>query len=136
MMDLDRVRRNLSVLEGWEERYGFIISLGRHLPEMPESDRTEENRVHGCQSRVWLTCGFDPGDGKLRFVADSDAHIVRGLLAIVLAAYSGHTPAEVLATDIRELFQELELESHLSPTRRNGLYSMVRRVQELAAQAS
>lgn len=124
---------SLSFFDDWEERYKYIIDLGKELPPLPEAAKTEQNLVRGCQSQVWLDSQLR--DGRLYFSADSDAFIVKGLLAIVLAAYNGKTPAEVVAYDIGEYFAQLNLMSHLSATRGNGLKAMVERIQAEARQA-
>ncbi len=123
---------SLAFLDGWEDRYRYIIDLGRELPEMPPEDRREERLVRGCQSQVWLDWSRDDA-GRLHFRIDSDAHIVRGLVAVVLAAYEARSPAEVLAFDVDGYFAEIDLLSHLSPTRGNGLRAMVNRIREVAA---
>lgn len=124
----------LGFFDSWEERYKYIIDLGKELEPLPEEHRTELNLVRGCQSQVWLVHQLR-GD-KLFFQADSDAFIVRGLLGVVLAAYNNKTPQEVLAFDIDGYFDELNLIKHLSPTRGNGLRAMVERIKGIAAQAS
>ncbi|MBU2887309.1 SufE family protein [Gilvimarinus agarilyticus] len=117
----------LSFFDDWEERYKYIIDLGKELPPLAESAKTEQNLVRGCQSQVWLDSQLR--EGKLYFVADSDAFIVKGLLAIVLAAYNGKSAAQVADYDIDAYFDELNLLSHLSSTRGNGLKAMVQRIQ-------
>ncbi len=124
----------LGFLDGWEDRYRYIIELGRQVPGMPESERTEESVVRGCQSQVWLAAERD-GDGRLHFHIDSDAHIVRGLIALVLAAFEGKRAGEVLAYDIDGYFASLDLLAHLSPTRGNGLRAMVNRIRDIARAA-
>ena len=124
-------------LDDWEDRYAFIIDLGKQLPPFPESQRTEVNYVHGCQSQVWLIHNYDKDSGKLLLLIDSDAIIVRGLAAIILVALNNRTPADLLATDIDKLFEQLDLFRHISPTRGNGLRSMISKIQKLAtAQAA
>jgi len=122
----------LSFFDGWEERYKYIIDLGKQLPPMDDALKTEDRLIKGCQSQVWIES--HKIDGKLYFDVASDAFIVSGLLAVVLAAYNGKTPAEVLAYDIEAFFAELDLLRHLSPTRGNGLRSMVARIQAVAEQ--
>ncbi len=135
-MDLKELQETFEFIEDWEERYRILIDLGRQLPEFPEAERTEANRVDGCTSNVWLICRRDEDDPqRLVFLADSDAFIVKGLIALVLMAYSGATPEEIQATDIRDLFRQLGLERNLSPNRRDGFYAMVDRIHELAAEA-
>jgi cysteine desulfuration protein SufE len=114
----------LGFFDSWEDRYKYIIDLGKELPPMSESLRTDEHIVRGCQSQVWLV--DEVHDDRLFFQADSDAFIVKGLLGVVLAAYNGKTAAEILAVDI-------ELIQHLSSTRGNGLKAMVKRIQDTAA---
>ncbi|GGE49544.1 cysteine desulfurase, sulfur acceptor subunit CsdE [Halopseudomonas oceani] len=121
----------LSFFDSWEDRYKYIIDLGRELPELDPSQRTEENLVRGCQSQVWLVSRRD-GD-RLYFDADSDAFIVKGLLAVVLAAYNGKRVEEIRAFDVEAYFTQLNLLKHLSVTRGNGLRAMVQRIQAAAA---
>lgn len=123
----------LSFFDGWEDRYRYIIDLGRQVPAMPESMRREELLVRGCQSQVWLQATLE--DGRLHLRIDSDALIVRGLVALVLAAFEGRTPAEVLAFDVDAYFARLDLLRHLSPTRGNGLSAMVQRIRDFARAA-
>ena len=130
---LEDLRSAFAFFDSWEEKYRFIIDLGREVEPLPDAMRSEQNLVRGCQSQVWLTAAFDAEANRLRLAIDSDAHIVRGLIAIVLAAYDRRTPAEILAFDIEALFDELQLLNHLSPTRGNGLRAMVGRVRETAA---
>ncbi|MDE0062224.1 MAG: SufE family protein [Gammaproteobacteria bacterium] len=133
-MQLDEIRESFAFFDSWEDRYRFVIDIGRDLPELPREYRVAENIVRGCQSQVWLMTELR--DGRLRLTIDSDAHIVRGLIVIVLAAYQGKTPADVGAFDIEALFDELDLFRHLSPTRGNGLRSMVARIRHEADQAA
>lgn len=130
--DLDEIRDSFGFFDAWEERYRFIIDLGRSLPALAEADRTEDRLVRGCQSLVWLVPSFDPGPRTLHLDIDSDAHIVRGLIAIVLAAYNDRTPEQILAFDMEALFAELDLMAHLSSTRGNGLRAMVARIRQEA----
>jgi len=130
---LDDVLEGFEFLDDWEERYAFIIDLGKQLPEFPQDERREENYVHGCQSQVWLIHYYDEASGKLYLLIDSDAIIVRGLAAIILVALNGKTPRNLLATDIDELFEQLDLFRHISPTRGNGLRAMVGRIRDIAA---
>lgn len=122
----------LSFFDNWQDRYKYIISLGKELPPMEEHLRTEERIVKGCQSQVWIDCGGDTN--QLNFNADSDAHIVRGLLGVVLAAYNGKSAQQAVDFDIEGYFQQLDLIKHLSPSRGNGLKSMVKRIQHFAQQ--
>jgi cysteine desulfuration protein SufE len=127
---LDTIRDSFAFFDDWEDRYRFIIELGRELPKMPEPLKIDANIVHGCQSRVWIAHTVDAG--RIQFTLDSDALIVRGLIAIVLAAFNNRTPAEILGYDIDALFAELDLLRHLSPTRGNGLAALVQRIQSIA----
>ncbi|WP_096086780.1 SufE family protein [Agaribacterium haliotis] len=120
----------LSFFESWEERYKYIIDLGKSLPPMENALKTDERIVRGCQSQVWVASELR--DGKLFFAVDSDAFIVKGLLALVMAAYNNKTPAQVIDFDIESYFEALALIKHLSPTRGNGIKAMVHTVQELA----
>ena len=129
---LDDVRATFAFFDTWEDKYRFLIDLGKAVENLPERHRVEANLVRGCQSQVWLTHAYDAERDRLRLAIDSDAHIVRGLIAIVLAAYDGLSPAQILAFDMEALFDELELVNHLSPTRGNGLRAMVGRIREVA----
>ena len=116
----------------WEERYRYVIELGRTLEPLAEPERTDANKVRGCASQVWLISRRQP-DGRLVFRGDSDAHIVSGLIAILLRLYSGRAPEEILAFDAKAAFDRLGLEGALSTQRANGLFSMVERIRRDAA---
>lgn len=131
---VDDIIDGLGFFDNWEERYKYIIDLGKELPEMDASLRTDEYLVRGCQSQVWLVDEWRAG--KLFFQSDSDAFIVRGLLGVVLAAFNGKTPGEILAFDIDAYFTQLDLLQHLSSTRGNGLRAMVKRIQDRASQTN
>ena len=133
---LEDVLDGFEFLDDWEERYAFIIDLGKQLPPFPDDERTEDNYVHGCQSQVWLIHHYDETSGKLYLLIDSDAIIVRGLAAIILVALNGKTPRDLLATDIDELFEQLDLFRHISPTRGNGLRAMVGKIRDIAAETA
>lgn len=133
MMSIDDILENFDLYDDWEDRYRFVIELGRELPPFPDAARTEENRVRGCTSRVWLISRLEGNPPVLTLEGDSDAHIVKGLVAILLSLYSGKTPAEILKIDAKALLGKLGLEAHLSPMRTNGLYSMVERIRAIAA---
>ncbi|HZR34205.1 MAG TPA: SufE family protein [Nevskia sp.] len=136
-MELEELAETFEMLGDWEERYRYLIELGRKLPPLPEADRSEANKVRGCMSQVWLTAQTEPGPPlRLRFQGDSDAHIVKGLIAVLLLLYSDRTPRQILDTDVTEAFARLGLDSHLSMNRRNGFYSMVERIKLMAAQAA
>ncbi|MBK1873796.1 SufE family protein [Marinobacter sp. 1-3A] len=130
---LEDVLDGFEFLDDWEERYAFIIDLGKQLPAFPDEARIEENYVHGCQSQVWVISHFHEASGKLYLLIDSDAMIVRGLAAMILIALNGKTPRDLLATDIDELFEQLDLFRHISPTRGNGLRSMIGKIRDIAA---
>jgi len=128
---LDTIRDSFGFFDDWEDRYRFIIDIGRQLPPMPDALKVEANIVYGCQSQVWID--HSRSDGRLQFTLDSDALIVRGLIAILLAAYNNRSTSEILAYDIDALFAELDLLRHLSPTRGNGLAALVRRIRSIAS---
>ena len=129
----DDILDTLGFFDDWEERYKYIIDLGKQLPAMSDEKKTEEFLLRGCQSQVWIDS--EQADGKLLFEADSDAHIVRGLLGVVLAAFNYKTPADILAFDIDDYFAQIDLVKHLSPTRGNGLRAMMQRIQDTARNA-
>lgn len=131
---LDDLISEFDLLGDWEERYRYVIDLGRELAPLSEAEHAEVNKVQGCASQVWLVT--EPqADGALRFRGDSDAHIVRGLIAILLRLYSGHSPADILAFDAKAAFDTLGLAGALSTQRSNGLFSMVERIRRDAAGA-
>lgn len=134
MTSLDQMIDDFSYLEDWEDRYRYVIELGKALPDLPEVDKTAENKVQGCASQVWLVSSAEEGpDPVVHFSGDSDAHIVRGLVAIVLAAYDGKRASEAAKLDATELFSKIGLVEHLSAQRANGLRSMIRRIREESA---
>jgi cysteine desulfuration protein SufE len=124
----------LGFFDAWDDRYKYIIELGRELPPLPDEFHTEDRLVRGCQSQVWIETTL--ADGKLQLAVDSDAFIVKGLLGIVLAAYNNKTPQQVLDFDIDAYFGDLDLLRHLSPTRGNGLRAMVARIKDIALAAN
>jgi cysteine desulfuration protein SufE len=129
---LDEIVENFSLLEEWDDRYRYVIELGRALEPLPEPARTDTNKVQGCASQVWLSTTVQPdgaGGPVLTFSGDSDAHIVRGLIAILFAMYSGKPAREILATDAIATFERLGLREHLTPQRSNGFRSMVERIR-------
>lgn len=137
-MTIDDIRDNFELLDEWDDRYRYIIELGRSLPELPDSARTETNKVRGCASQVWMTTDVRPdgADGPvLDFHGDSDAHIVRGLIAILLVLYSGKAARRIVATDAEALFEKLGLREHLTPQRSNGFRAMVDRIKSDARAA-
>ncbi len=131
---IDDLVEDFELFEDWEERYRYIVDLGKKLPDMPEADKTEDTKVRGCMSQVWMTCQEDTSvsPAVLTFRADSDAFIVKGLIAILMELYSGRPPAEIVALDATEALRRLGLESHLSPNRRNGFVAMVGRIKSEA----
>ena len=129
---IDEVRQNFEFFDDWEDRYRFIIDLGKQLPAMDDALKIPENIIHGCQSQVWIATVRD--GAQLEFELDSDAHIVRGLIAIVLSAVNAKPAAEIIDYDLLALFDRLDLISHLSPARGNGLAAMVKRIKGIAAQ--
>lgn len=136
-MNVDELVENFSALGDWEERYRYLIEIGRKLPPMPESDHAEVNKVRGCMSQVWFTHREVAGPPKtLEFQGDSDAHIVKGLIALLFKLYSGRTPQDILALDARSVFERLGLESNITVNRRNGFYSMVERIRNVAERAA
>ncbi|MBV9461536.1 MAG: SufE family protein [Bradyrhizobium sp.] len=131
MTTIDEIRENFELLEEWDDRYRYVIELGRTLEPMPEAEHSAENKVQGCVSQVWLSRKMDRGSAGpvLKYLGDSDAHIVRGLIAILLTLYSGRTPREILATDATGVFDEFGFRDHLTPQRSNGLRAMVERIR-------
>ena len=126
------ILEDLAFFDDWEDRYRYIIDLGKKLPAMPEELKTEENFVHGCQSQVWISHCYDPTSSTMNFAVDSDAHIVRGLAAMVMAAFNRKKPQQIIDFNIDDYFAKSQLISHLSPTRGNGLKSMVSKTQQAA----
>jgi len=138
LMTMDEIIDNFSLLESWDDRYRYVIELGRGLVPLDDHDRNERNKVQGCASQVWLATTRRPNgsDGPvLSFIGDSDAHIVRGLIAILFAIYSGKPARDILATDAIEVFDRIGLREHLSPQRSNGFRSMVERIRSDARAA-
>ncbi|HET9904705.1 MAG TPA: SufE family protein [Xanthobacteraceae bacterium] len=138
MPSIDEIIENFSLLDEWEDRYRYLIELGRMLEPLPDSLRDEAHKVQGCASQVWLGTTVVPdGDGGpvLLFQGDSDAHIVRGLIAVLFALYSGKRACDILAIDALALFDRLALREHLTPQRSNGLRAMVERIRAEAAGA-
>ena len=131
-MSINEIVENFELLEQWDDRYRYIIELGRTLPELPERARVEAKKVQGCASQVWMETTVKPNGQAgpvLTFVGDSDAHIVRGLIAILFALYSGKPANEILKLDAVALFEKLGLREHLTPQRSNGFRSMVNRIR-------
>jgi cysteine desulfuration protein SufE len=138
VMTIDEIRDNFALLDEWDDRYRYVIELGRMLDPMPESEHSAENKVQGCASQVWLSKRIDRSAGRepvLKYLGDSDAHIVRGLIAILLTLYSGQTPQQILSTDAVAVFNEFGFRDHLTPQRSNGLRAMVERIRSDAREA-
>ena len=139
-MTLENILADFQLLDDWEDRYRYLIELGRALPPLPEAARTEANKVRGCASQVWLatevngaTAGAAP---RLSFKGDSDAHIVKGLVALILALFDGKTASEILSTNAEHVFGKLQLAQHLSAQRANGVRAMVERIKAEARAAA
>jgi cysteine desulfuration protein SufE len=131
---LAEIEETFSLLDEWEERYAFLLDLARHMPPLPDDKKTDAYLVPGCVSKVWLVP--DLVDGHLNLKADSDAQIVRGLVALMLSAYNGQTPQDVEKIDLPGAFARMGLETHLSPNRRNGFFAMIGKVQQYAKAAA
>ena len=135
MTPIDKIIEDFAFLEEWEDRYRYVIEIGKALPVMPEEQRTAEHKVQGCASQVWLVSSKadETADPVLTFAGESDAHIVRGLVAIVLAIYSGKHASQIVKLDALDVFGKIGLVEHLSAQRANGLRSMIKRIREEAA---
>jgi len=137
-MTIDEIRDNFALLDDWDDRYRYVIELGRTLDPMPDAEHSSANKVQGCASQVWLSrkiARSDTNKPVLSYLGDSDAHIVRGLIAILLTLYSGRTPQDILSTDAVAVFDELGFRDHLTPQRSNGLRAMVERIRNDARQS-
>ena len=137
-MTIDEIRDNFALLEDWDDRYRYVIELGRTLDPMPKAEHSAANKVQGCASQVWLSRRIDRGSANeplLNYLGDSDAHIVRGLIAILLTLFSGRTPREILGTDALSVFDEFGFREHLTPQRSHGLRAMVERIRADAREA-
>ena len=132
MTTIDEIRENFALLDDWDDRYRYVIELGRTLEPMPQAEHSAANKVQGCASQVWLSKHVArSSDGKplLKYRGDSDAHIVRGLIAILLTLFSGHAPQQILSIDAIAIFDEFGFREHLTPQRSNGLRAMVERIR-------
>ena len=138
-MTLDEIVENFELLDDWDDRYRYLIELGRELEPLDDAAHNDQNKVRGCASQVWVETtvlrGSD-GEARIHLRGDSDAHIVRGLVALVLALYSDKTPSSIVDTDAQPLFERLGLSQHLTPQRSNGVRSMVNRIKTDAREAS
>ncbi|MSO13763.1 SufE family protein [Rickettsiales endosymbiont of Trichoplax sp. H2] len=128
--EINQLIEEFELFDDWEEKYSYIIELGKKLPKLDEAEKVESNKVNGCVSQVWLV--IKQNHEKLYFYADSDAMIVKGLLAIVLRIYSGKTKDQINKINFEQVFNKLDLKNHLSPSRSNGLFSVIRKVQEIS----
>ena len=138
MASVDEIIENFELMEEWDDRYRYLIELGRTLPPLPETARNDANKVQGCASQVWLATAISPNGASgpvLTFQGDSDAHIVRGLIAVLFALFSGKTARDILSADAVMLFEQLGLREHLTPQRSNGFRSMVERIRRDAGAA-
>ena len=135
---IDEIVENFALLEEWDDRYRYLIELGRTLPPLPSAAHNDVNKVQGCASQVWLSTQIAPNGASgpvLTFEGDSDAHIVRGLIAVLFALFSGRGAKDILSTDAIALFEKLGLREHLTPQRSNGFRSMVERIRRDASAA-
>ncbi len=137
-MDVNEIVENFELLDEWDDRYRYLIELGRELEPMDPLAHTDVNKVRGCASQVWVESRVDRGEGEPRLIlkGDSDAHIVRGLITLVFALYSGKTSREIVETEAQPLFERLGLSAHLTPQRSNGVRAMVERIKSDARKAS
>ena len=127
---LEELDSSFALFDNWDDRYRFLIDLGKRLPVMDESLKTDTAIVPGCTSRVWMVSKIE--DGRFHFWADSDAQIVKGLIYLLMAAYQDKTMEEIAALDIQAVFEGLGLHQHLSPSRRNGFFAMVNKIRQLS----
>ena len=134
-MNIEEIVDNFCLFDDWEDRYRYLIDLGGRLPPMPDELKTEETRVKGCMSQVWMVLEWNK-DGRLSLLADSDAQIVRGLIAVLCAIFQEKTDGEVGKIDVEQIFKKLGLDQHLSPNRRNGFYAMVERIRYFTARGT
>lgn len=132
-MTIDELTENFSFLDSWEDRYKYLIELGNGLPRLSEKEKIEQWKVPGCQSQVWIIPHYD--NDTLRFTGDSDAIIVRGIIAIVLEIFKDKTAQEILDIDVEKIFDKMGLKEHITPNRRSGMLSMVDKIKYYAAQA-
>jgi cysteine desulfuration protein SufE len=135
---IETIRSDFAFLDEWEDRYRYVLELGRGLEPLSDAEHNDANKVRGCVSQVWLVLAVSrdaAGDLRLTYRGDSDSHLVRGLVAITIALYSGHTPREIIGVDAPAIFRELGLEQHLTPQRSNGVKAMIARIRSDAASA-
>lgn len=136
-MNIDDIIENFSYLDEWEDRYKYVIELGKELEPMPDALQVDANKVRGCSSQVWLSTqtSKDGSDTRLHFLGNSDAHIVRGLVSITLSIFNDKTATEIVGLDVEDIFQKIQLREHISAQRSNGLNSMLQRIKADAAAA-
>ncbi len=133
-MNINEIVENFQFLDDWEDRYKYLIELGNTLEQFPEDQRNAENKVNGCVSQVWIISHQNNGpDPVIKYCGDSDAHIVKGLIAITLAIFSGKRASDIIEVDEVSYFKEIGLQEHITPQRSNGLISMVKRIKDIAA---
>jgi cysteine desulfuration protein SufE len=125
------IAEDFELFDDWRERIEYVLDLGKQLEPLPQADYADQNKVKGCQSQVWMVAELDQASGRLRLRADSDAFIVKGLIALLLRLYANRRPQEILDNPPR-VFEEIGLGAHLSPTRANGLHAMIKRIHQLA----
>ena len=130
MTSFNDIRDDFAFLDEWDDRYKYLIDLGRNLAPYPDDKRDDAHKVRGCASQVWLNA--EPRDGTLQLLGDSDAHIVKGLVALLIALYSGKSPDDILGIDPAAALAPFDLDDHLTPQRSNGLHSMIKRIREIA----
>ncbi len=136
-MTIEELVDNFDLFDDWEDKYKYIIDLGKKLPDMPESEKVEANKVRGCMSQVWLTSHTNAENPALvSFNADSDAFIVKGLIAVLMIIYNDKTAQEISEIDAVTILAEIELDRHISPNRRNGLVAMVEKIKAIASAAT
>lgn len=136
-MTIEELIENFELFDDWEDRYAYLMDLGKKMPPMEDVDKTEENRVKGCQATVWLKEKLEPTDPPtISFLADSNSQIVKGLVSMLRMMFSGKTPQAILDVDEQSVFKRLQLDRHLSPTRSTGLNAMVQQIKALAKSAS
>lgn len=129
--DIQDMIDDFAFLDDWEARYMHVIDMGKAMPPLQDFEKTDAHKVKGCVSQVWLVSEFE--GGKLKFTGDSDAHIVKGLVAVVLKVFSNRSPAQILSIDANQILKALELDEHLSPQRSNGLKAMIERIKSQAS---
>ena len=130
MTNLQTIQDTFAILDEWEDRYAYLIDLGRNLSPLPEEQKTDDNLVQGCTSQVWMMASID--NNKIQINADSDAHIVRGLIALVIAVYNNQKIPDISNIDIEQIFNDIGLSEHLSPNRRNGFFAMVEKIKNVS----